>query len=103
NILYRNLGNGRFADVTAPSGVAAADARFGNMWAVSAGWLDYDNDGWLDLFISNYVVWDAATAPRCGTPERQFYCHPKSYRGLPGAARRRFRHRRDGRRFSRLR
>jgi enediyne biosynthesis protein E4 len=84
NILYRNLGNGRFADVTAQAGVAGTDARFGNMWAVSAGWLDYDNDGWLDLFISNYVVWDAATEPRCGTPERQFYCHPKAYPGLPG-------------------
>jgi hypothetical protein len=84
NILYRNLGNGRFADVTAQAGVAGTDPKFGNMWAASAGWLDYDNDGWLDLFVSNYVVWDAAAAPRCGTPERQFYCHPKAYPGLPG-------------------
>src|SRR3954470_18788097 len=84
NVLYRNLGNGRFADVTVPAGVAGTDAKFGNMWAVSAGWVDYDNDGWLDLFISNYVVWDAASEPRCGTPERQFYCHPKAYAGLPG-------------------
>jgi hypothetical protein len=84
NTLYRNLGNGRFADVTAKAGVSGKDAKYGNMWAVSAGWVDYDNDGWLDLFISNYVVWDAATAPRCGTPQRQFYCHPKEYPGLPG-------------------
>jgi hypothetical protein len=84
NILYRNLGNGRFADVTLSAGVSGTDPKFGNMWAASAGWLDYDNDGWLDLFISNYVVWDAAAEPRCGTPERQFYCHPKSYQGLPG-------------------
>jgi hypothetical protein len=83
NILYRNLGNGRFADVTAQAGVAGADTKYGKMWAVSAGWLDYDNDGWLDLFISNYVVWDADSEPRCGTPERQFYCHPKAYQGLP--------------------
>jgi enediyne biosynthesis protein E4 len=93
NILYRNLGNGRFADVTAPARVAGIDAKFGNMWAVSAGWVDYDNDGWLDLFVSNYVVWDAATEPRCGTPERQFYCHPKSYEGLPGQL---FHNNRDG-------
>ncbi|HEY3838213.1 MAG TPA: CRTAC1 family protein [Bryobacteraceae bacterium] len=84
NHLYRNLGNGRFADVTVRSGVGGRDPKFGTMWSVSAGWLDYDNDGWLDLFVSNYVVWDAATEPRCGTPERQFYCHPKAYQGLPG-------------------
>lgn len=84
NILYRNLGNGRFSDVTSLAGVSGRDATYGNMWAVSAGWLDYDNDGWLDLFVSNYVVWDAATAPHCGTAERQFYCHPKAYAGLPG-------------------
>ena len=78
NILYRNLGNGRFADVTAQAHIT------GNVWAVSAGWFDYDNDGWLDLFVSNYVVWDASSEPRCGTPERQFYCHPKAYQGLPG-------------------
>ena len=58
NHLYRNLGNGRFADVTARAGVGGTDPKFGKMWAVSAGWLDYDNDGWLDLFVSNYVVWD---------------------------------------------
>ena len=84
NHLYRNLGNGRFADVTAQAGVAGADPKFGKMWAVSAGWLDYDNDGWLDLFVSNYVVWGAEGEPRCGTPERQVYCHPSAYAGLPG-------------------
>ncbi len=81
--LYRNLGNGRFQDVTAAAGLAGTDAKSGKMWSVSAGWFDYDNDGWLDLFVSNYVVWDAATEPRCGTPERAFYCHPSAYKGLP--------------------
>ncbi len=93
NILYRNLGNGRFADITAKAGLAGKDSKFGNMWAVSAGWLDYDNDGWLDLFVSNYVAWDAATAPRCGTPQQKFYCHPKVYEGLPGQL---FHNNRDG-------
>ena len=77
NTLYRNLGNGQFVDVTKKSGI------FSIGWSVSAGWFDYDNDGWLDLFVSNYVVWDAATEPRCGSAERQFYCHPKAYQGLP--------------------
>ncbi len=76
--LYRNLGNGRFADVTVKSGLNTKP-----LWSVSAGWLDYDHDGWLDLFVSNYVVWNAATEPRCGTPEQQFYCHPREYTGLP--------------------
>jgi enediyne biosynthesis protein E4 len=93
NHLYRNLGNGRFADVTARAGVGGTDPKFGKMWAASAGWVDYDNDGWLDLFVSNYVVWDAATEPRCGTSERQFYCHPKAYEGLPGQL---FHNNRDG-------
>ncbi len=79
NILYRNLGNGRFADITAKAGFSAA-----NRWAVSAGWLDYDNDGWLDLFVSNYVAWNAAKEPRCGTTEQQFYCHPGVYQGQAG-------------------
>jgi enediyne biosynthesis protein E4 len=83
NTLYRNLGNGRFADITAKAGVDGTDPKFGKMWSVSAGWLDYDNDGWLDLFISNYVVWNPAKEPRCGTPEQQFYCHPNVYQGLP--------------------
>src|SRR6187402_335261 len=47
NTLYRNLGNGRFNDVTARAGMTTPDAP---RWAVSAGWFDYDNDGRLDLF-----------------------------------------------------
>lgn len=93
NYLYRNLGNGRFADATKSTGLGALDPAFGQRWAVSAGWFDYDNDGWLDLFVSNYVVWDAVGEPRCGTPERQYYCHPNAYPGLPNQL---FHNNRDG-------
>jgi len=93
NTLYRNLGNGRFADATSRAGLAGVDPAFGPRWAVSAGWFDYDNDGWLDLFVANYVVWDADKEPRCGTPERQYYCHPDAYRGLPNQL---FHNNRDG-------
>jgi hypothetical protein len=83
NILYQNLGNGRFRDVTAEAGLSGVDPKHGKMWAVSAGWFDYDNDGWLDLFVSNYVAWDPGTEPRCGIPENRIYCHPNNYPGLP--------------------
>jgi hypothetical protein len=82
NILYRNLGNGRFRDVTVQAGLTGVDPKRGKMWAVSAGWFDYDNDGWLDLFVSNYVAWDPKTEPSCGIPNNPIYCHPNDYPGL---------------------
>lgn len=48
NVLYRNLGNGRFSDVTAPSGLK----RSGWGQAVCVG--DIDNDGWTDLAVTYY-------------------------------------------------
>jgi len=48
NHLYRNNGNGTFTDVTAQAGVPGKDFGMG----VTAG--DYDNDGWTDLYITNY-------------------------------------------------
>ncbi|TWT95674.1 CRTAC1 family protein [Neorhodopirellula pilleata] len=53
NLLLRNLGDAKFADVTDLAGVAG-DA---DQWSTSAGWFDYDNDGDLDLFVCNYVKW----------------------------------------------
>ena len=48
NKLYRNLGNGQFEDVTETAGVGwAGEATAGSMW------LDYDNDGDLDLVVLN--------------------------------------------------
>jgi hypothetical protein len=53
NQLYRNLGGGRFEDITDTAGVAGEDDR----WSSSCGFFDYDNDGDLDLFVCNYVKW----------------------------------------------
>jgi len=46
DILYRNLGNGTFVDVTASTGIARGDYSNG------AGWADIDNDGDLDLYVT---------------------------------------------------
>ena len=51
-ILYRNNHNGSFTDVTAKAGVADEGG-----WSASAGWFDYDKDGWLDLLVTNYIEW----------------------------------------------
>jgi len=47
--LYRNNGDGTFTDVTGKSGVGDPDHRFG----LTAIWTDFDNDGKLDLFVTN--------------------------------------------------
>ncbi len=72
--LYRNAGNGAFGDVTATAGIG--DGRF----SVSAAWLDYDRDGWVDLFVGNYVDWSPASETGCGNPPG--YCGPDAYRPL---------------------
>ncbi len=50
NILYHNNGNGTFTDVTAKAGVGR-----GRKVGAGACFLDYDNDGKLDLFVGNYA------------------------------------------------
>jgi enediyne biosynthesis protein E4 len=51
--LFHNEGGGKFKDVTAAAGVGG-DA---SDWSTAAAFLDYDNDGKLDLFVGNYVRW----------------------------------------------
>ena len=51
--LFHNEGGGKFRDVTAAAGVGGSGAD----WASSCAWLDYDNDGRLDLFVCDYVRW----------------------------------------------
>jgi enediyne biosynthesis protein E4 len=53
NRLFRNSGSGKFTNVTREAGVAGAAAD----WSSCAAWLDYDNDGKLDLFVGHYVRW----------------------------------------------
>jgi hypothetical protein len=85
NTLFRNNGNGTFTDVTEAAGLARPDPKYGTLWAVAAAFLDYDHDGLLDLFVSNYCVWDPKHEPVCGNPSAPEYCHPSRYEGLPSS------------------
>jgi len=77
-ILYHNDGNGTFRDVTAKAGVADKDG-----WSTSAGWFDYDKDGYLDLVVCNYIEWSPQNNAWCGErrPGYRSYCHPDNYKG----------------------
>jgi hypothetical protein len=93
NTLFRNKGDGTFEDVTDAAGLARPDPKYGTLWAVAAAFADYDRDGRLDLFVSNYVVWDPERERPCGNPSAPDYCHPKQYEGLPASL---FRNNGDG-------
>src|SRR5580700_1496550 len=77
-VLYHNNGDGTFTDVTAKAGVADQGG-----WSTSAGWFDYDKDGWLDLVVTNYIEWTPKTNLWCGErrPGYRSYCHPGNYKG----------------------
>ena len=79
NQLWRNRGRDAdgtvtFEDVTSATGTEVAE------WSVPAAFFDLDRDGWLDLFVANYVDYALATHKQCrqpsGAPE---YCGPLSY------------------------
>ena len=83
NILYRNNGDGTFTDVTAHAGVSGRDASGRKLWSVGAAWVDYDNDGRLDLFVTNYLDWSPKNARVCGDPGKRLSCTPAYFQGLP--------------------
>ena len=78
NMLYRNRGDGTFADVSGTAGVAASG------WSASAGFFDYDNDGKLDLFVTRYLDWMFQKNRACGEnkPGLRAYCHPDNFNGV---------------------
>ena len=82
NRLYRNVNGKRFEDVTAKAHLTQDRVRYNT----GCAFLDYDNDGHLDLFVANYLKFDFATTPKAGSNPYCFYrgiavnCGP---RGLP--------------------
>ncbi len=85
--LYHNNGNGAFTDVTLKAGLDAAlnrpDPEFGPFWAITAVWVDVNNDGLLDLFVVNYMQWEYSDKSLCGIGNLADYCSPKFYKGQP--------------------
>lgn len=59
NVLYHNNGDGTFTDVSEKAGVAGNGKR----WNTGCTFFDYDRDGYLDLFVANYIDMDLRTAP----------------------------------------
>jgi hypothetical protein len=80
NHLFRNLGGGKFQDVTENSGLKAEPGQ----WSTAAAFFDYDNDGKLDLFVGHYVKWsreiDAEVGYRIDGKTRA-YGQPMNFQG----------------------
>jgi len=92
-VLYHNDGNGTFTDVTAKAGVAMSRYPF----KASACWIDVDNDGHLDLFVTHYFQWTFKenSDDYCGQkkPGYRAYCTPDVFKPLPNVL---FRNNGDG-------
>jgi len=95
NILYRNNGDGTFTDVTKEAGLLHP----GDRWGTGCTFVDFDRDGNLDLFISNYLRFDPKLIPPTGKSE---VCNFKGVlvncgpRGLPTETCMLYRNRGDG-------
>ncbi|MCX6628120.1 MAG: CRTAC1 family protein [Candidatus Solibacter sp.] len=80
NALYHNNGDGTFTDVTEVSGIGGKPP---NTLSIEAAWFDYDNDGLLDLIVSNYTIWTPQKDMRCLMNDKDFYCDPRRYPSVP--------------------
>ena len=96
NRLYRNNGDGTFTDVTKQAGLGSTVTRFGS----GCTFLDYNRDGWLDLFVANYADVDLSKMPtpslerpNCSFEGVPVNCGPS---GLPIPTNWLYRNNRDG-------
>ncbi len=95
NHLYRNNRDGTFTDVTKSAGLWNDQLR----WGAGCSFLDYNRDGNLDLFVSNYVRFSLEHAP---VPGQNVNCNWKGVpvecgpRGLPTGRHSLYRNNGDG-------
>jgi len=93
NVMYRGLGNCKYADVTEKTGLR------GSGFMTGAGWADFDRDGDVDVAVPRYVLVDLndlpvfGSSPMCTYRGIRVQCGP---RGLPGESDLFFRNRGDG-------
>jgi hypothetical protein len=95
--LYRNNGDGTFQEVAAKAGVTTGGGKL-KRWNTGCAFVDYDRDGWLDLFVANYIDFDIKTVPvpeggTCLYKGRPVACGPP---GLQGGRNILFRNNGDG-------
>jgi hypothetical protein len=102
NVLFHNNGDGTFTDITRTAGLddqrsaSASNSNSGSgtskgstsnsspIWGTSAAFVDYDRDGYLDLFVTNYVDFTIANNKVCYDPVgTRDYCTPKAYKPVP--------------------
>ena len=85
NVLYRNNGDGTFANATEEARLAGNEKR----WGTGCTFVDYDRDGDLDLFVTNYVDYrdglrDLPDADAiCRWKGMRVFCGPRGLRGSP--------------------
>ncbi len=75
--LFRNTGSG-FVDVSDAWSVPRSTE-----WSTSAGFLDADADGDLDLYVARYIAYDLATAVKCYQNRIHIYCTPDLFDAAP--------------------
>ncbi|HTL28660.1 MAG TPA: CRTAC1 family protein [Tepidisphaeraceae bacterium] len=95
NVLYRNNGDGTFTDATKKAGLSSDPAQ----WSSGCCFVDYNRDGFLDLFIASYLEFDFKRTPKPGENVNCTWkgvpvnCGP---RGLPPGKLTLYRNNRDG-------
>jgi hypothetical protein len=87
NVLYHNVSDGKggrkFVNITVPAGLGThADWQTRSNYSTSAAFLDYNNDGHLDLFVCSYVKIDLANYPDCrDRTGKRDACPPNAFDG----------------------